>query len=250
MGTLAVDIETASPHEEPPPGSNETRYFEWLAVAVAYSADEDEGDPETEVLFRRGGWDDEHTADLLDRFVDWCRERDAERTLTYNGTYFDLTHMLHWAEALAASGERPDAVADLTAALPTHVDVALAARDAHEDELWESQSVLPAWKAYQLEGIEDTTVWYDDYDFNPDVFEGLGIEDRMVKGVHVGQVLGARYVEGVEAGLAETSTHRELRRLLTDYGRGDVADLYRLYRALGGPALDERYGRPVAAVER
>jgi hypothetical protein len=40
MGTLAVDIETASPHEEPPPGSNETRYFEWLAVAVAYSEDE------------------------------------------------------------------------------------------------------------------------------------------------------------------------------------------------------------------
>jgi hypothetical protein len=72
----------------------------------------------------------------------------------------------------------------------------------------------------------------------------------MVKGVHVGQVLGARYVEGVVAGLEETQTHGELRRLLTDYARGDVADLHRLYRALGGPALDERYGRPVAAVER
>jgi hypothetical protein len=78
--------------------------------------------------------------------VDWCGGRDAERTLTYNGTYFDLKHVLNWAEALAESGVRPDAVADLTAALPTHVDVALAARDVHEAELWESQSVLPAWK--------------------------------------------------------------------------------------------------------
>lgn len=36
MGTLVLDVETASPFEEPPANANNTRYFEWVAVGLAY----------------------------------------------------------------------------------------------------------------------------------------------------------------------------------------------------------------------
>ncbi|SFR53857.1 hypothetical protein [Halogeometricum limi] len=244
MGTLVLDIETASPFEEPK--ENETEYFEWLSVAVAFVGDD--GETDTEVLFRRGDWRDEHTADLLDRLVLWCAERDIDRTLTYNGARFDVKHLVNWAASLEAKNVRRDAVSDLLTCFPHHVDVAKAAADVHEAELWDEQVVLPDWKAYQLEGIDNDTVWYRDYDFNPDFFEQLGIDDRMVKGAHVGRVLGERYVDGVAAGLHETRTHRELRRLLTDYSLSDVVDLFRLYESLGGAQLDETYHYPADAV--
>lgn len=71
MGTLVLDIETASPFEEPPENSNDTKYYEWFAVSLAY-ADEFESTPETEVLFRSGGWDETFTTDLYQRMFDWC----------------------------------------------------------------------------------------------------------------------------------------------------------------------------------
>jgi hypothetical protein len=203
MGTLTLDIETASPFEEPTDGSNETRCYEWLSVAVAYVED-GPADPETAVLFRRGGWDDEYTADLLDRLAEWCSTRDVARTLTDNGTWVDLKHLASWAESLDRTGVRPDALDDLRRILPRHVDVARAAADRHGDALWDDQVVLPDWKVYRLEGIDNETVWYDDYDFNPDFFERLGVDDEMVEGAHVGRVLGERYVDGVVAGFEET----------------------------------------------
>lgn len=249
MGTLAIDIETASPFREPSLEENATADFEWLSVAASYAAP-DLAEPETTVLFRRGGWEDRYTADLLDRLVDWCADRDVRRTLTYNGAWFDLRHMGNWAEALAESGERPGAYADLEAALATHVDVALAARDRHADELLDGQPILPDWRAYQLEGIDNTSVRYADYGFDPDYRAALGIDGAYVSGAHVGEVLGERYVEGVVAGLEETRTHRELERLLYDYSVSDVADLFALYESLGGARLDEEYRRPLSEIER
>jgi hypothetical protein len=249
MGTLTLDIETASPFAEPPANSNETRYYEWLSVAVAYVED-GQSAPETAVLFRRGGWDDEHTADLFERLFAWCEPRDVERTLTYNGAWFDLKHLANWAAKLDDADVRPNALDDLRECLGTHVDVAQAAADRHSEELWEDQVILPDWKAYDLEGIDNPTVWYDDYDFDADYFAGLGIEDAMVKGVHVGRVLGERYVEGVVAGIEATKTHRELTRLLTDYSRSDIEDLYTLYESLGAETLDEQYHYPLDGIER
>lgn len=244
MGTLALDIETSSPFEEPPENSNDHRYYEWLSVAVAYVRD-GQVEPETAVMFRQGGWDDEYTAGLLNRLVDWCANRDVDRTLTYNGDWFDLKLMAGWAEELEQSGMRPNAVEDLMDCVPRHVDVALAAKDRHEDELWEDQVILPDWKAYQLEGINNKTIWYDNYDFNDDYLPNLGIEDEMVKGVHVGQALGKQYVDGVVAGIEDLSTHRELKRLLYDYSLSDIVDLHRLYLSLGGEDLDQEYHYPV-----
>lgn len=249
MGTLVLDIETASPFEEPPDGGGDTAYFEWLSVAVGYVADGG-SDPETAVLFRRGGWEDEYTADLLDRLLDWCSGRDVERTLTYNGARFDLKHLANWAVSLDRTGVRPDALSDLTDCLVHSVDVARAAADRHEEQLWDDQVVLPDWKAYDLEDIDNATVWYDDYEFDDGYLAGPDGDHGIVKGAHVGRELGERYVDGVAAGIEDTHTFRELKRLLVDYSVSDVADLYDLYESLGGETLDDEYHYPVEAADR
>lgn len=69
------------------------------------------------------------------------------------------------------------------------------------------------------------------------------------KGKHIGQVIGERYVDNVEAGIESTSVHRELTRLLNDYCTSDVADLIDLYTTLGGPTLDEVYRRTAAEID-
>lgn len=249
MGTLALDIETASPFEEPGRDDNDTRFYEWVSVGLAYR-DGSLEEPDTAVLFRRGGWEAEHTADLFYRMIDWCDERDIERTLTYNGAYFDLKHLLNWAEELDESGESTGLMADLEASCPTHIDLAKAATAQHEDELQEGQTILPDWLAYKLEDIDNDSIWYNDYDFHKDYWERLGIEDRFVQGSHVGQVLGEKFVEGVAVGLEETKTHNELRRLLYDYSISDIVDLFTLYDSLGGEQLESNFLYPIEEVER
>lgn len=239
MGTLVLDIETASPFEEPPEHSNDTKYYEWFAVSLAY-ADELEDTPETEVLFRHGGWEDSYTNDLYQRMFDWCDQRNVERLLTYNGAWFDGKHLLNWASDI-------DDITDHTfrkrteALFENHIDVALAAADEYSDELWDDQHILPDWKAYNLAEIDNDGVWYDDYDF-PDTYFS-DIDGAAVQGKHIGQVLGERYIDNVEAGIEATSVHRELTRMLEDYCTSDVADLIELYTTIGGPAIDDTYRR-------
>ncbi|WP_144797349.1 hypothetical protein [Halorubrum depositum] len=245
MGTLVLDIETASPFEEPPEHTNDTEHYEWFAVSLAYADDLDEP-PETEVLFRRGNWDDAYTIDLYERLFDWCDDRSIDRLLTYNGTWFDGTHLLAWAREIDATTTR-EFLARTEALFENHVDVALAAADEYADELWDDQHILPDWKAYQLAGIDNDSVWYDDYEFPATYLSE--IDDRGVQGKHVGQVLGERYVDNVTAGIEDTSVHRELTRLLEDYCLSDVADLIELYTALGGPALNESYRRTAADID-
>lgn len=239
MGTLVLDIETASPFEEPPENSNDTKYYEWFAVSLAY-ADELESTPETEVLFRRGGWDDSYTIDLYQRMFDWCDQRDVERLLTYNGAWFDGKHLLHWASDIDDTTDHT--FRERTETLfENHIDVALAAADEYSDELWDDQQILPDWKAYKLAEIDNEGVWYDDYEF-PDAYLS-DIDGSAVQGKYIGQVLGERFVENVEAGIEATSVHRELTRLLGDYCTSDVADLIELYTTIGGPAIDDTYRR-------
>lgn len=183
MGTLVLDIETASPFEEPPDNSNDTKYYEWFAVSLAY-ADELTATPETEVLFRRGGWDDSHTVDLYQRMFDWCDQRDVERLLTYNGAWFDGRHLLNWASDIDDTTDHT--FREQTETLfDNHIDVAIAAADEHSDELWDDQHILPDWKAYNLAEIDNDGVWYDDYDF-PDTYLSE-IDGSAVQGKHIGQ---------------------------------------------------------------
>ena len=239
MGTLVLDIETASPFEEPSENSNDTQYFEFFAVSLAY-ADDLNDTPETEVLFRRGDWDDQYTIDLYERLFEWCDHRSIDRLLTYNGTWFDGTHLLNWAHDLDDGVDR-SFLARTEALFENHIDVALAAADEYESELWDDQPILPDWKVYDLVGIDNDSVWYDDYDF-PDTYLS-GIDGKAVQGKHIGQTLGNKYVQNAEAGIEHTSVHRELTQLLTDYCLSDVADLIDLYTALGGPRLDDTYRR-------
>lgn len=233
MGTLALDIETASPFREPAPGENDTACFEWVAVAVGFR-EGPEADPETDVLFRRGGWDVEHTADLFDQLFAWCADRDVDRTLTYNGEHFDRTHLSNWAASVASTCGRDDVESSLARLFSTHVDLAPLASDRHAEQLLDGQPVLPLWKACDLEGVTETRVRYDEYDFDEAYLDGLDVDAPFVTGKHVGQVLGSRYVEGVAAEIEGTHTHRELRRLLYEYAVGDVDVLFDLYDALTG----------------
>ena len=243
MGTLAIDIETASPFSEPPTGVNETEYFEWLAIAVGFR-DGPDSEIVSEVLFRQGPWDQTHTADLFDQFFEWCDGRQIERALTYNGDWFDLKHLGNWAIQLNETGVRNDTYTQLRRLMSTHVDLAHAASEKHADELWDSQRILPLWKTCTLESVPEERVWYADYDLSEPHLSGLNIGDRHVKGEHVGRSLGEQYIDGLSAGIEDTLTHRELERLLDDYARGDVDVLFGLYDSLGGDRLDETYNFP------
>lgn len=168
--------------------------------------------------------------------------------MTYNGAWFDLKHIGSWAKQIEENVIQEDVYPGLCSLFEEHVDLAQAAADQYAEELWEDQEVLPDWKAYQLADIDNESVWYDDYGFNDAYFEGLGIEDNHVKGEHVGQVLGERYVNGITHGLEGTSTHRELEQLLRDYAESDVADLFRLYDYLGGDELKNDYHYPLESI--
>jgi hypothetical protein len=244
MGTLVLDIETASPFEEPPEHSNDTSYYEWIAVGLAYAEDLEDA-PETAVLFRNGGWEDAHTIDLFEGLFDWCDRRQIDRLLTYNGAWFDGRHLLNWAQELDddVDDELQRRVEDL---FGNHVDVALAAADEYAEELRNNQPILPDWKAYDIAGIDNDSVWYDDYTVPENYL--TGIDGPAVQGKHIGQVLGEKYVDNVEAGIEATSVHRELTRLLENYCTSDVADLIELYTTLGGGSLDDEYRRPAVEI--
>ncbi len=248
MGTLAIDIETASPFEEPS-GSGDTDAYEWLSIAAAYTDDGTVGS-ETTVIFRNGGWEREHTADLLNRFIEWCQGQTIERTLTYYGSRFDLVHMGRWAHDLEQAGVRPGAYADLARVLPQHIDIALAAADQHPDAVNENREIPPDWRVYQLEGIDNEGVWYDDYELPPGFLEQFDIDHDAVQGRHIGTALGEWYVKGIEVGLEGTKTHEQLEQLLYDYSISDIADLPALYQALGGETLDRDYYYPFEEIQQ
>ncbi|WP_221621683.1 hypothetical protein [Halocatena pleomorpha] len=74
------------------------------------------------------------------------------------------------------------------------------------------------------------------------------IDGKAVQGKHIGEVLGDKYVQNVEAGIGHTSVHRELTQLLEDYCSSDVTDLINLCTALGGLRLDDTYRRPATDI--
>jgi hypothetical protein len=234
MGTLALDIETASPFESPGGDDfDDTRYFELVAIGLGYRATPD-AEPETTVLLRRGDWDDEHTVDLLDRLLRWCDDRDVDRLLTYNGEGFDLVHLRHWVDEAAAAGhagfaERFDRLTT------SHIDLKHLATERYRDRLPGRASFHKLERVCRWEGIEMPETRYADYDLNPDFLRGAGVpeHDTVVEGRHLGSGLGAAYVEGIAAGLDDRLTYRELERLLRDYARSDVAVLFALADALG-----------------
>jgi hypothetical protein len=234
MGTLALDIETASPFDSPGGDDfDDTRYFELVAVALGYRPDPN-ADPELAVFLRRGDWAVEHTADLLTRAMEWCDGRETDRLLTYNGEGFDLVHLRNWVDEAAAAGH-PDLGDRFDRLTAPHLDLTHPATERYRDRLPGRASFHKLERVCRWEGLDVAETRYVDYDLNPDFLRGAGVpeHDAAVEGKHVGQGLGAAYVEGVAAGLDDRLTYRELDRLLRDYARSDVAALFQLADALG-----------------
>ncbi|KAB1187893.1 MULTISPECIES: hypothetical protein [Haloferax] len=227
-GRLALDIETASPRGEPTDFQN-TADFELVAVGLGYH--DGDGDAKVEVLLRDGGWEAEHTADLLRRVVEWC-EAHGGPVVTYNGEFFDEHHLRAWATTVADEGVWPDAPSRVDALFSNHVDLGTLAATAYPNAVRPNREIPALWKACDEAGIAQPTVWYDDYDLPPNYLDRLGIDDRHVKGAHVGEALGEQFVDGVVAGLDHTHTHAELTRLLVDYAAGDIEPLFSLHDAL------------------
>ncbi|MDY6780500.1 MAG: hypothetical protein SV760_08160, partial [Halobacteria archaeon] len=84
MSTIAIDIETASPKKKPTKQEHyrDTSHFELVAVGLGCRKGDN---TETDVLFRQGGWEPEHTKKLLVRTYNWVRERDPTTVVTFNG---------------------------------------------------------------------------------------------------------------------------------------------------------------------
>ncbi|WP_435319579.1 hypothetical protein [Haloarchaeobius sp. TZWSO28] len=237
MGTLALDIETASPHGKPR-DFEDTDYFELVAVAVGYAASPDD-DPETAVFLREGGWEDEHTADVLQAVLDWVGDRPVDRTLTYHGTGFDEIHLRNWASEVAEAGAWPEAEAELDRLFAGHVDLAVHAGDAYQDRLRGRATFPKLERLCRWEDIDTGEVRYAEYDFHDGYLAGMGITDEVMQGKHIGVALGEAYVDGIENGLTETATFQELERLLRDYATGDIVPLFELDALFGHPDPEE-----------
>ncbi|MFK5604360.1 3'-5' exonuclease family protein [Haloferax volcanii] len=231
-GRLAVDIETASPNGQPSDFRN-TDDFELVAVGLGHRAGDD-ATVDVEVLLRDGDWSLDHTADLLRRVVEWCEARGAggEGVVTYNGEYFDEHHLRAWADRVADAGVWADAPRRIDALFADHVDLGTLAAEAYPEAVRPNRDIPALWKACKEAGVDQPTVWYDDYDLPAGYLGRLGVEADHVKGAHVGEALGEAYVEGVVAELDHTRTHAELTRLLVDYAAGDIEPLFSLHDAL------------------
>lgn len=227
-GRLALDIETASLRGEPTDFQN-TAEFELVAVGVGYH--DGDGDPEVTVCRRAGGWEVEHTATLLREVVEWCEARDGP-VITYNGAGFDEIHLRNWANAVAEAGAWPEASARVDDLFSSHIDLGPLSAEVFPDAVNPGRDIPALWKACEEAGIDQPTVWYDDYDLPEPYLAGLDIDASFVKGAHVGSSLGEAYVDGVVAGIDGTHTHDELVRLLVDYAAGDIAPLFDLHDVL------------------
>ena len=234
MRTLAIDIETASPNGQPTDFAD-TDQFELVAVALGYRTVDSVGtdttsqgdDPgvESTVLFRRGGWRPAHTADLLDRVASWASAREPDRTITYNGRAFDAVHLRTWAESLAA--EQPGLRDRIAGLFADHRDVAPVAGYRFADRL-DGPKRFPAFEeACAWLGVPVPETRYDDFDVDPGL--AAQVDRDHVTGTHVGETLGAAYVEGVANGDDVSG----LEALLAHYATADVAPLLQLADELG-----------------
>ncbi|ELZ78334.1 hypothetical protein C455_11643 [Haloferax larsenii JCM 13917] len=224
---LALDIETACP-DGPPSDFRNTDEFELVAVGLGASQNDE---TEVTVALREGDWSVEHTAALLRDVVEWCETRGGT-VLTYNGRNFDEHHLRVWAEQVADAGMWADAPERIESLFSNHVDLALLAAEAFPHAVRQNREIPALWKACEEADVDQPSVWYDDYGLSRAYLDGLGIDDPHVTGMHVGEGLGAAYVEGVAAGLDETRTHAELERLLVDYAAGDIEPLFSLHDSL------------------
>lgn len=223
---LAVDIETISLTDDP--DFEDTSDWELLAVGLGYQPDPG-ADIESEVLFREGERGIEATSDLLERVREWCSDKKAT-TVTFNGERFDKTHLQNWSKKAAKTCSNGPLQIQYALLFRDHVDLKPIAKQQCED--W------PGWKSHasyeevcEWEGIDVPETRFDDYDLDA-VLEQSAINDPVVKGRHLGEHLGARYVQHYAQGTTDSKEFEELRKLAYEYTESDIRPLIRLARTL------------------
>lgn len=222
MGTLAVDIETASPEKEPSKQEDfkDTSYFELVAVALGYNDGEE---TETDVLFREGGWEEEHTARLLESLLSWCEGRNIEKVITYNGNGFDLIHLRNWAQSIDENGVAVDISHRIESLFTQHRDLAEPSFDKYRNKI--SGGGTSFERICKWEDIDVIETQYSDYDLHESVHAEYGSK---IEGWHIGETLGEMYVDLHVSGATDTNTYQQLRQMLTDYATGDIIPLFEL----------------------
>jgi hypothetical protein len=226
---LAIDIETASPEKEPTQGSHyrDTSYFELVAIALGYR--DDEGDVQTTVMFREGGWEKEHTYNLIERAEHWCAERGGRKDniLTYNGERFDELHLRNWTENHETYSNR------VSSLFNNHIDLSQEAQGVYRTRGRSLEELC------EVAGIEVEETYFEDYQI-PQVIEEKPDKDMVVSGKHFGKFLGEMYVNAVEGALRNEppgmpvrdvldEEHLEMRRMMKDYAEADIVPLFELY---------------------
>jgi hypothetical protein len=226
---LAIDIETASPHNEP--GRDDfqnTEFFELIAVGLGYQP-EPAADIETEVVFRNGGWDSEATCELLQRASTWCGERDGEAILTHNGEQFDEIHLKSWAQDLSEQGEWSEGSEEFEELFSRHIDLNPIAVHRYQDRLQSWRDFVKLEEACELEGLAAQKTYYEDYELGA-LSEHDLLDPAHVTNTHVGGVLGEAYVEHHKQNSTGTKQFQELERLLQHYTEADIEPLFQLAR--------------------
>lgn len=222
MGTLAVDIETASPEKEPSKQEHfrDTSYFELVAVALGYK---DGKETETDVVLREGGWAQEHTARVIESMLSWCEGRDIEKVITYNGNDFDLIHLRNWAQSLDQNRVSVDMSQRVDSLFTQHRDLAELSFDKYRNRI--SGDGTSFERICKWENVNVIETKYVDYDLHESVHAEYGSK---VEGWHIGESLGEMYVDLRVSGATDTKTYRQLEQMLVDYATGDIIPLFEL----------------------
>ena len=226
---FAIDIETASPDKEPQKSHHfrDTSYFELVAVAAGVR--DDDGDIETHVIFREGGWGTGPTLGILRELDETPYQMGLgkpDEVLTYNGTRFDEIHLRNWADHANDRLKRR-----IHSLFDNHIDLSDEADGFFKHNGWSLEDVC------ETAGIEVEETYYSDYDLPQEVIEQKPDEDQIVTGEHLGGFLGEQYVKAYleNAGEDYKYTRRlpgeygELQQMIMDYAKADIKPLFELY---------------------
>ncbi|WP_276255067.1 3'-5' exonuclease [Halomontanus rarus] len=231
-GRLALDIETvdgAIPDGESFDAGNST-HVELFCVCVGFQP-EPEAPADREVFFR-DGWGPEAELDVLERTIDWLESKTSETVLTYNGDAFDLPHLEGRARIAAETlGDRADLAHRVERFVDgiDSVDLFPEAREAYEAVHDEWPSFEDACRACRVD-VSRTELEAFDVHNVVDFPSHRSTTDAM-KPYFIGAdvpVVGATYLDLLEAGATDTKTFRELHAMLEHYSVTDVIPLFDL----------------------
>lgn len=231
MATFAIDIETASPFDEPDDFSD-TEYFEPVCIGIGYFPDN--GTPITDVLFRSGPWGPQYDARLIDEMFQFYNQfDDIDRTLTFNGSSFDCIHLRNWASD--ASEEDANATRKTEQVLSNHIDIMPIAVDQCREplDLEDWRSYVKLEDACDIAGATIPPVYHEDYDLSEEYIEAARTEDDEPNITNKQMpVLTEAYVNLLVSGKTDSTEFAALKTALHDYTRADIEPLYTLYQTL------------------